>query len=149
MSGRRSSRRCGGAVAEPDQAPDEPDAGIIIDEHLVGIWFCVVSEASDFMAGLREITPDAEYQLDYRFRYYSPESTDPWDGKDEKHWFGGRLKTNRNDALAGMRKVTKALLEAVGSSGELWEAVNDGDFDKFMAAFMVAPWAHFKEMPQP
>jgi hypothetical protein len=37
----------------------------------------------------------------------------------------------------------------VGPTGELWEIVSDGDYDKFMRAFMAAPWAHFKELPAP
>jgi len=30
---------------------------------------------------------DGEWALRYRFRYHSPQRSDPWDGKDQKNWY--------------------------------------------------------------
>jgi len=83
---------------------------IVIDETIRGIWFAPVSDTSDYMAALR--TADGDHILTYRFRY--SHSPDPWDDKDEKHWY--ELKITDHSEREIIDKVRKSIVSMVALS---------------------------------
>jgi hypothetical protein len=114
------------------------------DKKTVGVWFLVTTEKQDWLATLSEVEPNAKYELTYRFRYYSPESVDPWDGKDRKSWYSGVVNGTREAAITGLREVGNALV-LFGAIGHLDEVLNEGDFEDFIRRFRARPWVFSRE----
>ena len=118
---------------------------IKFDETCVGVWFVQTTETQDWMAGITEIEPDKKYEINYRFRYYNPESEDPWDGKDKKNWYKGTASCTREYAIQSMRVMVQGM-KMMGAIGEPGEVVNNGDYNDFMERFVAQPWVHAKKM---
>lgn len=115
---------------------------ITVDDKIVGIWFLLVTKEQDWLAGISEVVPDEEYVLNYRFRYYNPESTGVWDGnKDKKYWYTGTIKGTKQTAIDGIRKVGRAL-ELLGSVGDFQEVLNTSGLEKFLKEFQAQPWVY-------
>jgi hypothetical protein len=58
---------------------------ITVDEHTVAIWYLQTTSTQDWTAALRELEPEAKYELTYRFRYYKDDKA--FESEDEKHWY--------------------------------------------------------------
>lgn len=120
---------------------------IKFDEKIVGVWFLSTTAEQDWMAALSEVAP-GKYELNYRFRYYDPESKDPWDGKDRKNWYKGTIESSREEAIDGIRKVGTAMV-VFGAVGELYEVLNDNGFEKFLEEFQAQPWVFARKEAKP
>jgi hypothetical protein len=115
----------------------EQKAGIVLDEKLVGIWFLGLSDKSDWMAGLTEVTPDEKYELKYRFRYHEDDKI--FDSADRKNWYEGIVTGTRNYCILSMRSIGKRLEEK--AQGQLYELLNDtGDPNDFRREYMKLPF---------
>ena len=119
---------------------------IIMDEHLVGIWFMPTTEKQDWMCGVREIKPDEEYQITYRFRYY--EDGKVFDSEDKKKWYEGKICGTRAYVIASIRSIANTLY-AAAKIKEPYEMLNDGgDIDQFSKKFMDAPFVFARLEPK-
>ena len=88
---------------------------IEFDEKIVGVWYLVTTEAQDWLAAIRELEPDAKYELTYRFRYYKDHKI--FDSDDTKNWYHGTLSGSRNYVVLNMRRIARELeSRALGSA---------------------------------
>jgi hypothetical protein len=118
---------------------------IIFDEKIVGIWFLsTIPNKQDWLAAVREIEPDAKYELTYRFRYYKDDK--PFDSEDKKNWYQGQLTGTRLYVIAAMRSVGNKL--AGVAHQPLYEVMNDRGVNQFMRDFEKQPWAFARRMSQ-
>jgi len=120
---------------------------IKFDEKLVGVWFLATTRTEDWMCAVREIEPEKTYEVIYRFRYYSKESTDPFDEKDGKSWYEGSVQGTRHYVISVMRAVT-AMMELAGTVGKTYEILNENGIGDFQKRFMDAPFVFVKQMPK-
>jgi hypothetical protein len=111
---------------------------ILFDEKIVAVWFLALDNKRDWMAAVREIEPDAKYELVYRFRYYVDDKT--FDSEDKKNWYKGEITGTRNYVLLSMRSVAE-MLKAGTSDGPLYEVVNDKGLADFLRRFQDMPFA--------
>lgn len=106
-------------------ATDPKDqAGMVINEKTVGVWFMPITETQDWMATVREVEPDARYELVYRFRYYKDDKA--FDSQDEKNWYKATATGTRAYVLAGIRMAASMMAEH--AIGKLYEIINDRKF---------------------
>lgn len=112
---------------------------IKLDEKTVGIWYMQTTPTSDWLCSIREIEPDAKYELDYRFRYYEDDKA--FDSKDRKSWYKAEVTATRHFAIVSIRTVANEMHKA-GATGEVYELINEGDFDAFSKKFLDAPFAY-------
>lgn len=120
---------------------------ITVDEKIVGIWYVQTLDTQDWMAALREVEPDQKYELIYRFRYYSAESENPFDGKDKKNWYEGTVSGTRHYCIGALRSVAEALV-ATGAVGQLYEVLNDDrDLKAFLKKYQDLPFVHMRMQP--
>jgi hypothetical protein len=118
---------------------------ITMDSRIVGVWYMQTTPTSDWMAGVSEVVPDKEYELNYRFRYYDgDQKKDTFEDGDTKHWYGGTIHETRENVIAGVRMCAKQM-ETL-AVGQLYEYLNHGDIDEFMERFMKAPFVHAKKV---
>ena len=120
-------------------------------DHYLGIWFVPAppkgeGDQVDWMAcAYRE--PSGEYVLKYRFRYYAEgPDQDPWNGKDRKSWYEGRMPagTDEGTIISAVRKVGREVAKMLGTSLD-FAHVNGGP-EEFVQAIQTRSWAHTKEM---
>ena len=122
---------------------------ITLDEKIVGVWyFHTDAWNGDYMTAIRELKPDSEYEIVYRFRYYNPENTGPFESGDRKSWYEGLIRNvSRHYVIETYRSMVKEFHK--GAHGdELFEFLNDGDFSDFIKRFREAPFV-FQRMATP
>ena len=116
---------------------------IIFDEKIVGVWFLsTIKNKQDWLAAVREIEPDAKYELVYRFRYYKDDK--PYDSADTKNWYKGEITGTRSYVIAAIRSVAAKL--AWAARQPLYEVMNDRGLNQFMRDFEKQPWAFARMM---
>jgi hypothetical protein len=116
---------------------------ITMDEKIVGVWFVsTVPNKQDWMAGVRELEPDAKYELTYRFRYYKDDKV--FDSEDKKNWYRAMLTgRTRSYVIASTREVARTLAEVNGQ--KMFELLNeDRDAERFHREFMKMPFAFMR-----
>ena len=120
---------------------------IKLDEKTVGVWFLNTTETQDWLCTIREIEPDAKYEIVYRFRYYADNgSRDPFDGSDQKNWYKGAGKMTRHYAISSMRFMMEQL-KAAGAVGDPYELLmENGDVEAFFREFQKAPFVFAKQI---
>lgn len=118
---------------------------ITLDEKVVGIWFLTTTPTQDFLATIREIKPEEEYELVYRFRYIKDEK--PFDSDDEKHWYRGVTTGTKNFVVKGFREVLRQMKEVGGAVGEVYELLmnEEKDIAAFMREFEKAPFVYVRQ----
>ena len=110
---------------------------IQFDDKIVGAWFIsTIPDRQDWLAAIREIEPDAKYELTYRFRYYEDDKF--WDSKDKKNWYKGTLSGTRTYVVAIFRLVVKNLAER--ATGPSYEVMNDKGYPDFIKRFQDQPF---------
>lgn len=112
------------------------EAGMILDEKIVGVWFLATMETQDWMASVREIEPDTKYELVWRFRYYNDDKV--FDSEDRKSWYQGTVSGTRSYVIAAIRKTAEMI--ATISPYPLYEVLNDKGIDDFMRRFQDMPF---------
>jgi hypothetical protein len=120
-------------------------------QHYYGMWFVPAADNSrDFFAMI--VKEDGKWKMKYRFRYYSANSSGPFDGKDEKHCYTATAKDDSDEQLQQMVAVMTAIVAPLEKSFgrpvdfvELNCANND---PKFLFEVASRPWMHFKPAGQ-
>lgn len=113
---------------------------IILDSQTVGIWFVVPGPGVDWMASVREVTPNEEYQITYRFRYHKDDKA--FESADKKSWFKGTCEGTRAFVIAAIKSMAEQLR---GPCEEpVYEMLNDGDVDEFFRKFRDAPFVYVR-----
>jgi hypothetical protein len=91
---------------------------------------------NDFFAGVSQ--PGV---LLYRFRYSKKDQPDPFDERDEKHWY--RVEGPVEKLISSMSDLSQKIATAAG--GERWELIRGGGtVEQFTAEFTRLPFAHMK-----
>jgi hypothetical protein len=115
--------------------------------HVYGIWFVPSADDTvDWMAQL--YVEDGKWTLSYRFRYYSPDSTNPHDGKDEKSWYYAQANDDSDSAreavVAALNQLMPKLEEELGGKAEfVLLDCKPGD-PKILFELGSRPWAHVR-----
>jgi len=115
--------------------------------HIYGIWF-VPSRDNDQDWMARLYVDEGKWVLDYRFRYYSEESTDPHDGQDEKNWYTATgpddSEESRNQVLGAMAKLLPAVEEHLGEKHDFVLLDCKPSDPKVFFELGSKPWAHVR-----
>lgn len=121
---------------------------IVLDENIMGIWYCLLADDFDIMWSLRR-NPEGGYLAVGRTRkYHTPD--DPWDNKDTKRWFEGPIKADSDGLAVEMSRAH--VIQLTGSftasfhperTPMLYELVRgESSVEKFAEKLMSMPWAH-------
>lgn len=112
-------------------------------------WFVGGSKSGvDFLAALWRDEGSVEWHLQYRFRYYNPESKDPFDNKDRKSWFNMAFKSEEEKAIsAGEMIATMTHMKYGGLFDRI--PIKSSDPKTVAVMFERAPWAFMREEPPP
>ena len=120
---------------------------IKLNESIVAIWYADLSEDSDYLMSLSRI--DDGWDLVYRFRYYN--SPDPWDEKDTKNWYRGKLSNENSteaEVLATLNKVFE-LMKLRADGRDCYVLLRgEGDFKTFVKEFQKLPFVHQKSQEE-
>lgn len=110
---------------------------------VLGIWF-IPQEWMDWLGTLyREAKDSPDVLLEYRFRYYATPG-DPFDGKDEKHWFVATMRNVSNEeAVANTAVVAAKLAADMESEAEHLSIMSDNPLDT-VTALASKSWAHMR-----
>ena len=65
--------------------------------YVLGMWFITDKRDQDWLAHVYR-DGDGPWHLEYRFRYYSAESKNPFDGKDEKSHYAFVIRGEKTEA---------------------------------------------------
>jgi hypothetical protein len=124
------------------------DLDTIFDEKTVGIWF-VSGHGHDWLCNVREIMPNDEYRIIYRFRYYTDKKhSNPFESKDKKNWFHATAKKKtRAYAISAARAMAQSIAEVEGVE-KPYELLNNGDYKDFVKKFLDAPFVFAKMVPK-
>ena len=118
---------------------------IYFDENLVGTWYVVIDDETDWLAGLSR-TPDGGFDLRYRFRYYTKHPTgDPFLDDDEKHWFGGHIS---NTDEATLLKTIRAIVQTLPGQQRNEFLRGEQTFEEFMEHTLTMPFMHAKVLKE-
>jgi hypothetical protein len=126
--------------ADGAQTMSDRQAMIELDEKIVGMWFLYLSEKSDWMLAVREITAEEKYEVVFRFRYYKDDKA--FDSDDKKNWYKGTVSGTRAYVIASLRAA--AQLIATTAIEPLYELLNERGIDQFMRELQDAPFAHVR-----
>jgi hypothetical protein len=90
------------------------------ETYIYGIWFVGDGKTGDWMARL--VVDDGKWTIKYRFRYYSAESADPFDGKDRKSWYQYAAKDasdkSRDEGIRATDLLFPVMETQYGEKGE-------------------------------
>lgn len=114
--------------------------------YFAHIWFVGGGKAGvDWMGALWRETDSTEWHLQYRFRYYSKESKDPFDQKDRKSWHHMKGPGPEEQVQAAGEVVARL---AHVQYGGIFESipVRSADPETVGKVFQTASWAHGKEI---
>lgn len=114
----------------------------------MGIWYCQLADDFDVMWSVSR-DPEGGYKVTGRTRQYHSQD-DPWDGKDRKRWFGGKLfATTDEEAISRSRDHMVTLTGGFAMTFEpdrvpvLYELVRgSASVDEFAEKLRQMPWAH-------
>jgi hypothetical protein len=117
------------------------------DEKTLAVWFIVtIPGEQDVMAQLSRTDEPGVFRMEWRFRYYSPESENPFDGKDRKVWQAAGMHGTEQEALESARHVWTHLATKITDAkerGDFYELVRgDKTLEEFFTEFRKAPFVH-------
>jgi hypothetical protein len=124
--------------------PITDQVGMVMDDTILGVWFCALPDNQDYMATLnRKI--GGGFKLTYRFRYYRDSRA--FGSDDTKHWYNVTIdRYLPEEAIAIVSGITATLTEAAGPKAERWEILRGTlTLDEFMDKFMKLPFVHVRE----
>src|SRR5262245_2499816 len=121
---------------------------IRIDENIIAIWYCDLGPGEDYMMGVSRC--DAGIKFAYRVRHHSPDSKDPFDGKDVKNWNEFyAIDRDEEKAIDAAREMVKGLvglavgLKRITLPHKIYELVRgDATLEEFADKLTKAPFAH-------
>lgn len=119
------------------------------DVYVIGIWF-VAGDEKDWMltASRRNDDPPGRFSIEYRFRYYSPDSVDPFDGADDKSWYSGTIDAPEWKVEEAQDIVARMIRDNWGAR-RYYKIVVRGDGLKAYRKLIKAPWAHLQRGAEP
>lgn len=126
---------------------------ISLTPNVIAIWFLCGGYPRDWMACLSR-REDGHGELTYRIRYYDKEDpgNDPHSGKDKKSWRTSITRDPITEAsIADQIKDVREAAQAMADVGfqppgyKLYEVVNNGDFEAFVAEFLKLPFVHARD----
>ncbi len=113
--------------------------------YYYGVWF-VPGDCFDYLASL--LKKDGKWTLEYRFRYYSEESEDPFDKKDKKNRYVATMKDDSDESLQIAIKAStdcaSRLAEKIGSEVDFVDLQCQAGDPKFLFELGSRPWAHLR-----
>jgi hypothetical protein len=113
---------------------------------LYGMWFVGDGYSEDWHAMLGK--RDGKIQIEYRFRYYSPESKDPYDDKDRKAWYAFSATDDSDASLQAMLDTIKTFFPGMmfhyQSPIDFVDLQCSADDPKILFELGSRPWAHVK-----
>ena len=118
-----------------------------IPTHIYGIWFIPhKNRQMDWMAQL--YVAEGKWHFEYRFRYYSEDSTNPHDGKDRKSWSGfvapdDSIET-RDASLIAIQKIIPVLEEELEDKASFVLLDCKPDDPKILFELGSKPWCHVR-----
>jgi len=115
---------------------------IILDDKIVGIWYTMLTDTQDWLLSIREIEPDAWYEITYRFRYYKDDKI--FDTKDTKNWYQGIVKGTRSHTVDVIGKLAHIIHATAKIETPMYELINNNDFEDFQRKFEDAPFVHMR-----
>jgi hypothetical protein len=121
---------------------------ISIDENIIAVWFCDLGPSEDYMMALSR--HEGGIRFVYRVRHHNPDSTDPFDGKDDKSWSAFQTSDpDERKAIGAAREMVKGLIGVAVGIGrvtlpaKIYELIRgDQSVDDFGALLLKQPWAH-------
>lgn len=89
---------------------------IMPETYVLGFWYFTfnVGRQGDWMACAYREKEGGPWTLKYRFRYYV--TADPWDKKDDKHWYTAQISEPEDRFL---RKIDLFAAAAAAVSGSV------------------------------
>lgn len=111
------------------------------------IWLAYGEQEKDFMACTFQ-KEDGLWHASYRFRYYNPESENPFDGKDRKSTWSIKATTDRAKLDRAMMLMVQAMVRT-GHFDKYHELHINGDAEKALDVLLAQPWCHSKWVPAP
>lgn len=117
-----------------------------ITNDTVGMWYLPLNKESDW-SGVLQKKGHSECHLVCRFRYYSADSSSPFDGKDRKSWYTMVIKQSPAESIAAVRFFVDFLRKQYGLSTPYDEVLNAGNLEDFMQQITSRPWAHSSTEP--
>jgi hypothetical protein len=109
---------------------------IEFDDDMLALWFVTLPPYDDFMAAVKR--PGV---LEYRFRYSDKDRPDPFDERDQKHWY--RVTGPAEKLIETTNAFTEFMAKRGG--GERWALIRGGaTLEQFQAEFVQLPFLHMK-----
>ncbi len=103
----------------------------------------------DWMAAVWRDEGEEEWTLAYRFRYYSPDSKDPFDGKDEKKWVTAKGAVSEEKAKSSIDEAMDFLKSQGNLVASPFVPLYSDDPKFCMDQMMKQPWCHSRVMEDP
>ena len=127
------------------ETPYEGTFNITESTYVEHLWY-LAGDRMDLLALLYRDTPEADWRLTYRFRHYSEDSTDPFDGKDQKRAYvvkAGNTDAARDQLRSFMDDTLRELATHPGVTMSRSVPVQGGS-RTFMTILAQQPFAHVK-----
>jgi hypothetical protein len=120
---------------------------LIPGRYFVGIWYLHKAD-EDWMCGLFRDGDSGEWEIRYRFRYYNPESENPWDGKDRKSQVNAKCSASESEQDMIRKVDSMARLIAAAKKYEYdYLPLQTDSAEVIFEKLKTRPWAHIKTAP--
>lgn len=118
--------------------------------YIEAVWY-VAGEGFDVLGNVYQDAPGQAWRAYYRFRYYNPESVNPFDQKDRKSSYSATAvdgsSESRDKLSAAFDFVFGCMAESMKSVVQ--KVVIRGDSEAFQREMSKRAWAHIKKVPMP
>ena len=113
--------------------------------YFIGIWF-VFGEGHerDVLAVVFRDQGSSRWELRYRIREYSPDSTDPFDGKDTRKSWRATSGESEAEVFAKTQRAVSEIAATTGMQVDYLDLRTD-DPTAILDKLKTRPWAHMKE----
>jgi hypothetical protein len=125
---------------------------IVFDEKILAAWFIKLGPDQDWLCGLRELEPDAKYEINYRFRYYTDDEV--FESKDVKNWYHGEVTGTRNYCVFAIRSLCEQMAAVApkqpedGAIGRVYECLMDEKgLSDFLRRWQEFPFVYMRQNP--
>lgn len=118
--------------------------------YVEAVWY-VACAGFDVMGNVYRDAPDQPWRAYYRFRYYNPESKDPFDQKDRKSSYSAVAPDGSDESRQRVLEAFDFLfgMMATQMGTQVQKVIVRGGFDAFQREMSKQPWAHIKMVPVP
>src|SRR5688572_20392627 len=116
-------------------------------QYISNVWFCDAKNRDRDWMGTLERLDDGSWHFEYRFRYYDPETPEPFASKDRKSWSSFTIKgtTPEEEVLRVVNELTTVIQAELG--GELHSLpVRTSDTEQVILLLSTQAWCHMKKL---